>query len=187
MAEFKPDVEAQHEWNAKWHAAAQRAVWRHSPYGRWLRRIAHFIVAGVGVLLAFLWLGSEEPVERRLLAATPWVLIAALWVVLLRGGFPWLSRLSARQSMIDPEKPMVDSVSPAGYSRRQSGTELRVPWSDLKQVVETPDLFLFFHTPNCAYYLPKAVLSDAQRGTVRNLITASMPTQRVVVEPRVAA
>jgi hypothetical protein len=89
--------------------------------------------------------------------------------------------------MVDPNQPLIDTVSAAGYSRRQSGSEFRVPWQDIKRVVETPQLFLFFHTANCAYYIPKTALSDMQQQAVRAIVRERMAPERVVIESTVAA
>jgi len=187
MTETIAEVEIQHSWDAKWHAYAQRAVWRYTRVGRWLRGVAYVTIAVAGLLMILLWLGTEGPLGNRFLAALPWLVVAGLWVMLLRGGFPWLSRFSARQSMVDPNKPLIDTVSAAGYSRRQSGSEFRVPWQDIKRVVETPQLFLFFHTANCAYYIPKSALSDAQQQVIRAIVRDRVAPERVIVERTVAA
>jgi hypothetical protein len=187
MPDSIANVEVQHAWDAKSHAYAQRAVWRYTKVGRWLRAFAYVTIAVAGILMLGLWVGTEGSVRHRLLAALPWLVVAGLWVMLLRGGFPWLSRFSARQSMVDPNQPLIDTVSAAGYSRRQSGSEFRVPWQDIKRVVETPQLFLFFHTANCAYYIPKTALSDMQQQAVRAIVRERMAPERVVIESTVAA
>jgi hypothetical protein len=150
-------------------------------------RIAQFFVTlSVLFLIGYLGWGAGS-LSARLIAAGPWAVIGLLWFMLLRGDIPFLTRLVARQRMIDPSKPLVDVISAEGYIRRHSSSEYRVAWTDVKQAVETADFFLLIHTPGSAYAIPKDVLSQAQKEGARSIIRASLPIANYTIEPGASA
>jgi len=180
-------IQVTHSWDAERHAEGRRALWRFTTAGRWLRALAYLFIAGGVLIILLLWFGVEGTPQRRLAAALPWFLVVSLWILMLRGGIPGLARFTVRQTMIDPSKPFIDTISTQGYRRQQSGTELSVPWSDLKRVVETRNLFLFFNTPSCAYFVPKDPMAQEQQEVVRELARKHMTADRLILQTPSAA
>jgi YcxB-like protein len=180
-------VQVTHSWDAQHYAEGRRALWRFTTAGRWLRAFAYLFIAGGSLLILLLIFGLEGTPQRRLAAASPWLVVVLLWILMLRGGIPGLARLAVRQRMIDASKPLIDTISAQGYHRQQSQTEVSVPWSDLKRVVETRNLFLFFTTPSCAYFVPKDLMAQEQLEVVRELVRQHMAADCVILQSPPAA
>jgi hypothetical protein len=180
-------IQVTHSWDAERHAEGQRALWRFTTAGRWLRGFAYLFIAGGSLVILLLLFGLEGTPQRRLAAAFPWLVVVSLWILMLRGGIPGLARLTVRQRMVDASKPFIDTISTQGYRRQQSGTEVSVPWSDLKRVVETRNLFLFFSTPSCAYFAPKELMALEEQEVVRELARQHLAPDRLVLQTPSAA
>ena len=105
------------------------------------------------------WLGS----------ALPYIIFLLIWLPLI----PFMQRRAARKlPEHDPSARGTQerSVDVAGFHSRGNGVSLDVPWHVMRRAVETEEFFLFFYNKQCAYYLPKRVLSAAHLTDVRALV-----------------
>jgi hypothetical protein len=153
---------------------ALREVNRHRVKGR-VRRLlpCGFALVAAAVLLAVAVTPGED--RATLLARlVPWVAMIALWWIFFR---IFLVRMSARAFRRHPDSqhPLSAALTDDAYEVTEHSGTARHFWHALPQVVETPEVILFFINPNCAQYIPKRVLrSDAELRTLRELVRAKV-------------
>lgn len=164
-------VTTTYDFDPKEHYQAARAVTRLTWF-RWLPWLA----GGFMVLFALVdvvvpgW--GDADALSLFIEASPYLLVGAFWIALI----PWSQRRAARKlSKRDPSVrgPQERSVDAVGYHSLGNGVRVEVPWHAMARAVETDRFFLFFYNKQCAYYIPKRALSDAQCAEVRTLMRAA--------------
>jgi hypothetical protein len=53
-------------------------------------------------------------------------------------------------------------VSDDGIEAHCVTSDVKIQWRGISRVLETPEFFLFFTTPNCAFQLPKRAIPAEQ-------------------------
>jgi YcxB-like protein len=153
------------------HKALSREVWR-----RGLLRIVRavfFLGIGAGALVP-LYLAFRGD-ATLLIRVLPWLLMIGLWLSL----FTWiLPRSSARAHLKLHRGPQRLAISPDALESGCDTCSNQLRWSAIQRVVETPEFFFLFYTPQCAYYLPKQVLrTPAEQERVRIALRTYLPEQ----------
>ena len=86
---------------------------------------------------------------------------------------PWLNRWGVRRQL--RSNPMLGgaqsfALGSDGLAMENRAGSSRVHWETILRVVETPKHFLFYYTPQCAYYLPRASIPVSEIETVRSYV-----------------
>jgi hypothetical protein len=147
-------------WNEAEHARLIRAVLRHRLTG-WLSRAALPIICGA-FLLFLIVIPFSRPNPNPVavwIAASPWLLILGLWLIILRWGLPYIHARAFRRDSHCARHPMRRIVSAEGLRAECDTTSTDVRWHGMRGVVETPEFFLFYVTPSCAVELPKRAIA----------------------------
>jgi hypothetical protein len=86
---------------------------------------------------------------------------------------PWLNRWGVRRQL--RSNPMLGG--PQSFALRDDGLAMEnragsslVRWGTILRVVESPKHFLFYYTPQCAYFLPCASIPATEIDAVRSYI-----------------
>ena len=145
----------------------------------WKLRRFNWLVPAVGIVwpAAGLWLGvgrhwSELTPTEALYDAMPWLLLGAFLLTL----GPWLRRNQARKALEHDASlhgTQLRTVDAQGLHIAAAGYAPSLHWNDLVRVTETRHFFLFFEDDRAWHYLPKRVLTDVERDSLRNLIQAN--------------
>jgi hypothetical protein len=151
-------------WNAAEHRrlfkAVRRVIWRRAWYRRLLPVAVVLIVVAEAAALAV----SPVPLSRVASGSSPYVVLIAFWFVLIRWGFPYLSaRAYARNHQRCIPHDQVRVVTADGIEAHCVTTNVKIQWSGITRVIETPEFFLIFTGPACAFALPKRAVPDAER------------------------
>lgn len=153
------------EYHFRWSAAEHRAFYRALQREANRRGARRFIVPGALGLFAVVAivaiLGSDLSTATVALTLAPYVLLFLLWIALLKWGLAYLSAHAYRRAhaaCIPHDQIRV--VSEEGLEARCVTSTVKVRWSGIARIVETPDHFLFFTTPSCAIQLPKQAVTD---------------------------
>lgn len=166
-------VTAQFEFDEAEHRQALREAWALQPLSRL------FTIIGIAWPAVGLWLGVGRHWRGMDLVdvftdAMPWLVLGAFFLGLV----PYLHGVQARKALeIDPSLhgTQLRTVDDKGLHVRGAGFSPSIPWSELARATETPHFFLFFQDTRLHHYIPKRVLSDVDRDSVRNLIQAHAP------------
>ena len=154
--------------------SVQRELQRRS---RWYRRM-QYAYAALPLVLVGLSLASGRSLTVAVVDNLAWVVGLPLFGFV---GLPWLSRwTTARQLRSNPALggAQAFALTDDGLAMENAAGSTLVRWSALLRVVEAPEHFLFYYSPQCAYYLPRATVPLAELPTVRSFITAhtTVPT-----------
>ncbi len=122
-------------WNLREHARALRAVWRHGAHARWLRPLLRVGVAG-GLLLAAIGAFADAPVVYEL---GTWVVLIAVWALLFRWMGPWVTAWQTRRNDPAVRSEIRQTADDSGFAIHCPGQEVRLGWSGIARVVETPE------------------------------------------------
>ena len=156
-------------------ASVQKALAARLRWYRWLQYAY--------AMFPLLFVGLSWFVRRSLGAAIidNWFWIVALplfgFVVL-----PWLTRRAFRRRfrsnpMLGGERSL--TLREDGLAMESRAGSAVVRWPALLRVVESDEHFLFYYTPQCAYYLPRMAVPEdefaAVREHIRNHVT--VPTE----------
>ncbi len=164
-------VTVTYDFDPKEHYKAARAVTRLTWF-RWVPWIAAAIVLLLLAVEVFLPHWGEYDAWELFMTSLPWLLLGVFWIALL----PWSQRRGARRiAKRDPSVrgPQERTIDEAGYHALGNGVRVEVPWHAMAKAVESDRFFLFFYNKQCAYYIPKRVLSDSQSADVRTLMKAA--------------
>ena len=171
-------ITAAYSYDPGEHYRATRAVTRFTSM-RWVVRGAVLLGVGMAAWVVYRGRNDGDPVAS-LVAAAPYVLLALFWA-----GFPpYFQRRAARKlperdpSIRGEQERRVDA---AGYHAAGNGVHLDIPWHAMARGVEEPEFFLFFYNMQCAYYLPKRVLSAADCAEVRRFMRAGLGAQAQLI------
>ena len=150
-------------WNAAQHRrlfkAVRRVVWRRAWYRRLLPVAVVFMVVAEAAALAV----SPVPLSRIAISSSPYLILIAFWFVLIRWGFPYLSaRAYGRDHQRCIPFDQVRVVTPEGVEAHCVTTNVAIRWSGVTRVIETPEFFLVFTGPNCAFAIPTHAVPDAE-------------------------
>lgn len=155
-----------------------------SPLARWLPQL---LAAVLLLLLVVPLLRQPDHMLDAFLAALPWLIIVAMWIVLL---FVWLPRYSAgKVEREDPavRQPIRHLLSDAGFGIRTASASMDFRWDTIRRAVETPEFFLFYYSSNCAYFTPRRAIPEADLPSVRDLLARALGERaRLEVTPMVA-
>jgi len=147
-------------------AAVQKDLLRRSKWNRGMQ------VAYAGFPFVFIGIGLLA--HRTLLEAIRENLFWIIGMPVI--GFvvvPWLNRWGVRRQM--RSNPMLGgtqslSLATDGLAMENRAGSSNVRWEAILHVVETPKHFLFYYTPHCAYYLPRASIPSSEIESVRSCI-----------------
>lgn len=156
--EYDPD-----EFYRGLRVVSRRSTWH------WLTlAFAALIALMVIYVVAVNW-RTADPGEL-VLALLPWVILVVFW-----GSFLPLMHRSAAKKLIQRDASarglQERTVDDFGYRSRGNDVVFEMPWHAMHDVIETPELFLFFYNKDTAYYIPKRVLSAGQISELRALIS----------------
>ena len=151
-------------WNAAEHRrfydVVRRAVARRGTT-RWVYAGAFAFVA---ILAASQIRSNGDSAVGYAFAVAPYLIIAGLWLAFARWGMPHLSaRAYERNHQACIPHDQVRVVSDDGIEARCVTSDVRMQWSGISRVLETPEFFLFFTTPNCAFQLPKRAIPNTEQ------------------------
>ena len=164
IAAAVPDrLEFRFIWNAAEHrrlySAVRRVIWRRAWYRRLLPAAVVFIVVAEAAVLAV----SPVPLSRVASGSSPYLVLIAFWIVLIRWGVPYLSaRTYARNHQRRIPHDQVRVVTADGIEAHCVTTNVKIQWAGITRVIETPEFFLIFTGPTCAFDLPKRAVPDAE-------------------------
>ena len=158
-------IEAMHTFTFTWdratHVRACRAVVKHGDRG-WGSRLLRWSMVGVAVIcLLTIAITPPDRVPDLLWEIMPVILAVALWLVFFRIGLPRLQAWNHARNSPDVAHPMVGKLDEEGFGITCFSGSSAVRWKGMRKVVETPEVFLFYFTPQCALYLPKNAVPGA--------------------------
>lgn len=154
------------------HMRAVRLWMSHRHVPAWLRA-APWVLGALALALASA--AAAAPAGERGELLGDWgPLLAVVWLSV------WLFRrmLTGRvwRGMFDElpnvDQPVTFSISDESVGVRSKTERSDETWNQIRQVVETPEFFLFIVSEDCAHYLPRHAISsqadlDALRGLIR--------------------
>jgi hypothetical protein len=164
-------VTATFDFDEREYRQALREAWK-------LRRFSWvFTAIAIAWPAIGLWLGvgrhwHELTPAEVFYDAMPWLLLGAFLLTLM----PWLRRSQAGRALErDPSLngTQLRTVDASGLHIAGAGYAPSLHWNDLARAAETRHFFLFFEDDRVWHYLPKRVLTDVERDSVRNLIQAN--------------
>lgn len=158
--------------------SVQRDLQRRS---RWYRRMQYAYVILPCILIAIPLLAGQTLADA--LRHNLFVIVGLPLVGFV--GVPWINRWSlARQERSNPVLggPQSFALVEDGLEMENRAGRSLVRWATVMRVVETPDHILFYYSPGCAYFLPRAAIPHAELAAVRAFITAhvTVPTEFAV-------
>ena len=155
------------EYRFRWTAPAHRAFYRALQREVSRRGVLRFVVPGaivvILVVVLFAVVGTRVPAATALLTMSPYLVLFALWLALLKWGLAYVSAYSYRRAHA-PCIPhdQIRVVNTEGLEARCVTSTVQVRWPGIVRVVETPEFLLFFTTPSCAIQLPKEAVPDEE-------------------------
>jgi hypothetical protein len=142
-------------WNAAEHRrfydALRRAVMQRGAR-RWLFPVLIVITA---LFVVPQLVGHDVTPVTAAFTVAPYVILFAAWVALFRWGMPYI-----RARAYDDQ---VRVFSEDGIEARCVTSDVKVQWHGISRVLETPEFFLFFTRPSCAFQLPKRAIPSAEQ------------------------
>ena len=92
------------------------------------------------------------------------MLVILAWLALVRWGMPHLSaRTYARNHRACIPHDQIHVVSHEGIQAQCQTSDVKIQWNGISRVLETPEFFLFFTTPQCAFKVPKRAIPTAEQ------------------------
>lgn len=88
---------------------------------------------------------------------------------------PMLRRGAAKRALeYDPSLngTQLRTVDERGLHVQGAGYAPSLPWQGFQRITESHSFFLFYEDRHVMHYIPKRVLSDVERDSLRNLIQA---------------
>jgi len=155
------------EYRFRWTAATHRSFYRALQREVSRRGVLRFVVPGAIVVVVAVTLlaiiGARVPAGTVLLTLSPYLVLFALWLALLKWGLPYVSAYSYRRAHA-PCIPhdQIRVVNADGFEARCVTSTVQVRWPGIVRVVETPEFLLFFTTPSCAIQLPKRAVPSEE-------------------------
>jgi hypothetical protein len=174
----EPSYAFDFEWTSMEHRLAHRQIARLALFPRWLRALLWLVGLTMTVVIALaLWVTPDR--SRLVGAMLPWLLIIGMWVVLVRYGFGWLGARAWAKVNPPGHRQIAFRIDASGIRSGNERGELALRWMAIRRVVETPELFLFFYTWQCAQYLPKRVISASAADSLRGFLRSHLSEQQV--------
>jgi len=170
-----PSVHANVDWRLRECAKAVREITKHRPGFKWMIWAKRGGIAILVLGLLLVGLGAIVGEQGNLLALLPWLVLIAIWVALLGGGFSWLTAWQLRRNNPHLTAGQVHEISPEGYRVRCGAVTSITEWAGIVRFVETADFFLTFPVRNAAYYLPKRCLDLTDIAALRSLTDRHLP------------
>lgn len=157
------------------HVRAIRLWMSHRRVPTWLRA-APWVLGGLALALAA-W-AAASPAEARGDLLWDWApLLVVLWlsVAIFRRMLSGRVWRGLYDELPNVDQPVTITVSDEGVAIRSKTERADETWEEIRQVVETPEFFLFIVSDDCAHYLPRhAVLSQADLDTLRETIRRAL-------------
>lgn len=144
-------------------------------------RVARYIVGGgalaVIALVAYRW---NEGRER-----TPLLVIGAVFLLLLLMNGNPAKRIAKKvfASLPEESKTIRVSVDEDGFGVTSSGTESRLPWSDVQRCVETREVLVVFVSQHDGQILPKRAFTESQLESIREWSKSKIVKRDATAEP----
>jgi hypothetical protein len=164
------------DWHAKDHASCIQTITRET-YRRGFARLMKWCVYAVLAVASVLFIVSTVAGDFETAGAfVPWILLLIFWIVFIGTFIGRIQAWSARRQDPNIAHPFTYTFSDEGFHVSMKSTDVDQRWSGLDKVRETDNLFMFYYTPRCAYYLPKRVLEgDAQVDSFRDWLRQRIP------------
>lgn len=140
------------------------------------------VIAGGGVLSAVLAAFAGAPLLSQFAGTLPLVALGAFWFWVA----PWLLQQVTRwqyrrESIGEKRTTELREFSPDGFRPSAHWTH-PVPWSEVREAVETSRFFLIEASSDEPAYVPKHVLSSEQLAQARSIIRSHVPLRQHVLE-----
>jgi hypothetical protein len=151
------------------HAEALASSSRGRAYRRVLKA-SGAIIGGGSILMAVPRAVKGEPPLGLLVETWPLIALGAFWFWVA----PWFVRRATssefRRDSIDENRTIETRVFSSDGFRPSALWAQEVPWSEVREAVETSHFFLIEATSDEASYVPKHVLSNEQLADVRSML-----------------
>jgi hypothetical protein len=167
------------EFNRREHIRACRLIDKYAIRNRILRWSWRLLLSILGLFIAIVSIGqfSAGYWQTATIGLIPLVSLSLLPFLPLVTAYgaarQWekLNPAGARTVTVDVNEDVVATTSSVGR------IELR--WSAVRQVIETPEFFMFYMTDKAAIYLPKRTVQPSCRITLRSLVQQRTPGNRI--------
>lgn len=177
------------------HVRAIRLWMSHRRVPAWLRA-APWVLGGLALALAAWAAASPAGARGRLLWDWgPFLAVAWLFVAIFRRMLSGRVWRGLYDELPNVDQPVTISVSDESFEIRSKTERSEQGWDEFREVVETPEFFLFIVSDECAHYLPRhAITSQADLEALRETIRRGAgeraelldtPLQRSAVPERV--
>ncbi|SRR6266566_4898164 len=182
---------ARHQYTFRWtfddHMRAQRQVMRHMIGGTWLKILPGLAAALLLIVVIALIVAGPTSRSEAFFTALPYVLILALIVFMMRWGSPWLAARRTQRDDPAVRGDFTHSVGDHAFTIEAAGSKVELTWDHIRQVVETPDFFLYYYRPKWAYFTPKRAIPPADLPSLRAALRSHLGTRVRLLEDGSAA
>jgi YcxB-like protein len=177
-----PQFSYHFSWDRAVFRRANRQVLRYAKYPAWLR-VGLKLAPWTGGLVLTIWLATILIVHDwgALARSSPWIFLIVAWIAFLLYGTGWLGARAWEKRHPPGHREIVIGVDRTGFNTSSYPGDLRLKWDALVQIIETDAFFLFYATPQMAYYLPKAVVPPSDASALRLFLADTKGTSYRVV------
>jgi hypothetical protein len=164
-------LEFRFRWDRSEHRRFIRAVQRRMHRGS-KGRLALKAILGVGSAFALFSMANGGLDD---MGAVLVLLFASTWLILDRWGIAYLgARTYARNHAACIPNDQVRELNRDGITARCTTSTSSIQWSGIMRVQETPEFFVFYTSPSCAFQLPKRAVGDPEgvRDWIRRAVHA---------------
>lgn len=162
-------MECRSRFDAQEYFRASKAIERLTASRRHVWLLAFGLPVGLSALGLLLGaFGTGAPAWGNL-PIWPWVFFPVFAFI----GIPLLTRWQIHRAIkANPrlKGEIVRTVSAEGLECRDEGTSARFEWRSIMRVVETKEFYLIFYSRNCAYFIPRRLVPDAERMELHRLL-----------------
>jgi YcxB-like protein len=157
------------------HLRAVRLWMSHRRVPGWLKAAPW--VLGAAALALAAWVAASPAAKRGELLWDWGPLLAVVWLAVwffrrMLTGRVWRGLMD---ELAHVDEPVTFSISDESVGVRSKTERSDETWNQIRQVVETPEFFLFIVSDDCAHYLPRhAITSQADLDALRGLIHAQL-------------
>jgi len=165
-----------HQYTFRWshaeHVRAQRATLRYMR-GGWKFTVLPVALAAFLLLLVIspLVVGARSWGEVWP-AVLPYAVVLVVIMILVRWGTPWLAARRVERNDPSVKGEFRHVVADGGLAIQTVAASVQLTWEHLANVIETPEFFLFYSTPQTAYFTPKRVIPAPELRALRDMIRA---------------
>lgn len=183
LTEAEPSYTFDFEWSSNEHRLAHRQITRLALFPRWLRVLLWISGVAMTVMIGLALWATPGGRSRLVAAMLPWIFIIAMWFVLLRYGLGWIGARAWAKLNPPGHRQISYRLDATGIRSTNERGEMALRWMAVRRVVETPELFLFFYSWQCAQCLPKRVMSGATAESVRGFLRGQLAAAQLQLMP----